>query len=62
MYDIIAACSDTKAIDQLSVIFPVKGFISFFLGVETVRDGHDLFLNRREYIADLLRKADLDTK
>jgi hypothetical protein len=64
MDDIIVACSDTKAIDQLfyklSMIFPVKGLRSFFLGVETLRDGHDLFLTQREYIADLLRKADLD--
>lgn len=45
---------------KLSMIFPVKGLRSFFLVVETLRDGHDLFLTQREYIADLLRKADLD--
>ncbi|KAF5480584.1 hypothetical protein F2P56_001320, partial [Juglans regia] len=58
--------SNTKAIDQLigtlSKFFSVKdlGQLSFFLGVETLRMGANLFLTQRKYIGELLRKVNMD--
>jgi hypothetical protein len=63
--DIIITGFDTKAIDQLiyqmSIVFLVKDLrpLSFFLGVETLCQSHDIFLTQLKYIADLLQKVNI---
>jgi hypothetical protein len=64
--DIIITGFDTKAINQLiyqmSIVFLVIDLrpLSFFLGVETLCQSHDIFLTQLKYIADLLQKVNID--
>ena len=64
--DIIVTRSDPKDINHLithlSSDYPIKHLdcLSYFLGVETIRDGSDLILIQQKYIADLLHKVKLD--
>jgi hypothetical protein len=46
-----------ESIQQLGAVFLVKdlGTLSYFLGVEALVDGHDMFLTQRKYVADLLQ-------
>ncbi|XP_041011342.1 uncharacterized mitochondrial protein AtMg00810-like [Juglans microcarpa x Juglans regia] len=48
-------------IQQLGSIFPVKdlGKLSYFLGVEVLFDGHDLYLSQRKYVANLLQRVNM---
>ncbi|KAF5468810.1 hypothetical protein F2P56_012930 [Juglans regia] len=63
--DIIITSTSSKEIDlfikHLGSTFPVKdlGKLSYFLGVEALYDGHDLYLSQRKYIADLLQRVNM---
>lgn len=66
MNDIIVTRSDTRAIDSListlPKIFPVKdlGHLSFFLGVEALREGDSFYLTQCKYISDMFRQVNMD--
>ena len=61
--DIIITGSDNQAIhsfiDQLQTVFPIKdlGELSFFLGIEAIRNQTGLHLRQTKYITDLLNST-----
>ena len=61
---IITRTSSTEInnfIQRLGDVFPVKdlGILSYFLGVEALFDGLDLFLTQRKYVANLLQRVNM---
>ena len=48
-------------IQQMGSVFPVKdlGKLPYFLSVEALFDGHDLYLSQRTYRADLLQRVNM---
>ncbi|XP_026433884.1 uncharacterized protein LOC113331390 [Papaver somniferum] len=64
--DIIVTGSNPSLIDKLITdledVFAVKdmGKLSYFLGVEVISQGRNMFLTQRKHVADLLRKTKLD--
>ncbi|KAJ0610987.1 putative RNA-directed DNA polymerase [Helianthus annuus] len=63
--DIILTGNNDRAIDQvvkrLGATFSLQdmGPLSYFLGVEVVRQGSDIILSQRKYIQDILARANL---
>ena len=64
--DIILAGADLQAINRVISLlqnkFAVKdlGELTFFLGIEAIRDNHGLHLSQRRYILDLFTRSQMD--
>lgn len=64
--DILVTGSDSTKINnliqQLGSVFAIKdlGDINYFLGIEVVKHGSDLFLSQQKYIREVLNKTHFD--